>query len=158
MTIKAKVAAYLPEEQDALGAVIAARPQNQPPYWDIERARIGKTRKVPVELVVNGEAVARTEVVANGTWTEVSFEHRIDRSSWLALRILPSSHTNPIFTLIGGQPIRASKASAEWCRKAVDRCWTTKEPRIRPEEKRDAEAGYNKARQIYDRIIQESEP
>ena len=158
VTIKAKVAAYLPEEQDALGAVIAARPQNQPPYWDIERARIGKTRKVPVELVVNGEAVARTEVVANGTWTEVSFEHRIDRSSWLALRILPSSHTNPIFTLIGGQPIRASKASAEWCRKAVDRCWTTKEPRIRPEEKRDAEAAYNKARQVYDRIIQESEP
>ena len=85
VTIKAKVAAHLPEEQDALGAVIAARPQNQPPYWDIERARIGKTRKVPVELVVNGEAVARTEVVANGAWTEVSFEHRIDRSSWLAL-------------------------------------------------------------------------
>jgi hypothetical protein len=156
--IKAKVAAYLPEEQDALGAAIAARPQNQPPFWDLERARIGKTRKVPVELVVNGEAVARTEVVAGGAWSDVEFEHRIDRSSWIALRILPSSHTNPVFALVGGKPIRASKASAEWCRKAVDRCWTMKEPRIRTEEKRHAEAAYNQARQIYDRIIQESEP
>jgi hypothetical protein len=156
--IKARVAAFLPEEQDAVGAVIAARAQNQPPYWDIERARIGKSRKVPVELVVNGEAVARTEVLADGAWTEISFEHRIDRSSWLALRILPSSHTNPIFALVGGKPIRASRASAEWCRKAVDRCWTTKQPKIRPEELREAAAAYDKARQVYDRIIQESEP
>ena len=36
----------------------------------------------------------------------------IERSSWVALRILPSSHTNPIFVLVDGKPIRASAAAA----------------------------------------------
>ena len=29
------------------------------PYWDIERARVGETREVPVELIVNGYPVAK---------------------------------------------------------------------------------------------------
>ena len=35
-----------------------ARPLDEQPYWDVERARIGTTRTVPVEVVVNGDAVA----------------------------------------------------------------------------------------------------
>jgi hypothetical protein len=36
---------------------------------------------------------------------------------------LPATdHTNPIFVVVGGQPIRASRKSAEWCLKAVDQC------------------------------------
>ena len=31
----------------------------QEPFWTIERARIGKTRTVPVELIINGEVVER---------------------------------------------------------------------------------------------------
>ena len=37
------------------------------PYWDLRRARIGRSREVPVEIVVNGRAVARRTVVADGT-------------------------------------------------------------------------------------------
>ena len=52
-------------------------------------------------------------------------------SSWIAARVLPSAHTNPVFALVGGKPIRASRASAEWCLNAVNQCWTQKAPRIR---------------------------
>ena len=34
---------------------------------------------------------------------------QIKQSSWVALRIYPSSHTNPVFVLVGGKPIRASQ-------------------------------------------------
>jgi hypothetical protein len=33
---------------------IKARPPGEKPYWDIERARIGLSRRVPLELIVNG--------------------------------------------------------------------------------------------------------
>ena len=29
-------------------------PLDQKPYWDVERARIGQSRKVKVEVIVNG--------------------------------------------------------------------------------------------------------
>ena len=109
-----------------------------------------------VELVVNGEPVDRQEIVADGQWQDVRFERPVDRSSWMALRVLYSAHTNPIFVLVNGKPIRASRRSAEWCRRGVDRCWEMKRPRIRSEEVKDAEAAYEKARQVYDRILEES--
>ena len=46
---------------------------------------------------------------------DIEFEVDIKHSSWVAMRILPSSHTNPIFVLVGGKPIRASRKSVEWC-------------------------------------------
>lgn len=154
--IAARAAAYLPEVQDEIGAIIASRAPNLPPYWDVERARIGQSRKVAVELVVNGRPVDKQEILADGKWQELRFQRPIDRSSWVALRIAYTSHTNPLFVLVDGKPIRASKRSAEWCRKGVDRCWEMKRARIRPEETKDAEAAYEKARQVYDRIIKES--
>ena len=156
--IRARVAAYLPSNQDEVGAIIAGRAPNQPPYWDIERARIGKTRRVPVELVVNGEAVAREEITATGEWVDLAFEHEIGRSSWIALRVLSSSHTNPVFVIVGDKPVRASVRSAEWCRRAVDRCWLMKEPKIREDEQETARAAYDHARDVYDNIIVESAP
>ena len=111
VTMTARVAAYLPEEQDELGAFLASRALDEPPYWDIDRARIGTTRNVLVELVVNGEPVASQEIVADGSWTDVSFEHGVDDSSWVAVRILASSHTNPIFVLVETRPsVLRSKA------------------------------------------------
>ncbi len=92
-----------------LTARVAARLSDQPnsalqkldyaekPYWDIERARIADTREVPVEVIVNGYPVAKKNIVADGKLQDVSFDVKIDRSSWVAMRILPSSHTNPIF-------------------------------------------------------------
>ena len=74
----------------------------------------------------------------------------------MALRIYPSSHTNPVFILIGGRPIRASKASAEWCLAGVDRCWSQKERLIRPAERDAARAAYDFARAAYRQILAES--
>ncbi len=125
-TVTAKVTAYLPPEQDEVGAAMAARSLIQPPYWHIERARIGTSRRVPVELIINGQVVERTEVVADGQWNDVTFEAPIDQSSWVALRVMGSSHTNPVFVLVEDEPIRASRRSAEWCRLAVDQCWTVR--------------------------------
>ena len=64
------------------------RPIDQTPYWQVERARIGNRREVPVELVMDGKPVARKDIVADGSIQDVSFDASIERSSWLAVRIL----------------------------------------------------------------------
>ncbi|MEY4227635.1 MAG: hypothetical protein RLZ84_227, partial [Actinomycetota bacterium] len=46
-----------------------------------------------VELIVNGKAVETKRIVADGSQVNLVFETKIERSSWVALRILPSSHT-----------------------------------------------------------------
>jgi hypothetical protein len=152
----ARVAALLDREPTPEARAIRQRPLDQKPYWDLERARIGQTRKVPVELVINGKPAATTEIEADGSIHEVAFEVPIKRSSWIALRIYPSSHTNPIFVLVDGQPIRASKRSAEWCLKSVDQCWSQKERAIRPSEKEEARAAYDAAREAYRRTLEEA--
>ena len=96
LKIKAKVAAFLQPEQDEKGAAIANRSYVNLPYWDIERSRIGASRKVPVELLVNGEPVDTAEIDANGEWKELTFKYEVKNSCWVALRIYPSSHSNPI--------------------------------------------------------------
>jgi hypothetical protein len=154
--VKARVAALLESAPTALTETIRKTPLNQKPYWDIERARIGTTRTVPVEVVVNGQAVARKEIVADGSEQEVSFRVPIKASSWVALRIFPSSHTNPVFVLVGDKPIRASKRSAEWCLKAVDQCWTQKKRNIRKPELADAEQAFDAAREAYRKVLGES--
>ena len=92
VNVTAKVAALLEERPDD---AIRTLPYDQKPYWDIERARIGSGRNVPVELIVNGKTVERAEIVADGKLRDISFRVPIQQSSWIALRILPSSHTNP---------------------------------------------------------------
>jgi hypothetical protein len=129
---------------------------DEKPYWALERARIGASREVPVELIVNGEPVASQKLVADGTIRTLTFDVPIDRSSWIAARILPSSHTNPVFALVGGRPIRASRRSAEWCLTAVNQCWTQKAPRIRAAELDDARKAYDHARAVYRQRLAES--
>jgi len=133
---------------------------DQKPYWHIERSRLGNTRKVPVEVIVNGHAVARKEIVADGSTKQLDFEIEILHSSWVAVRILPSAHTNPVFVLVDGKPIRASQKSAKWCRKAVDVCWNAKKGNILrlgdKSQLADAKKAYKKAAGIYDRIVKES--
>jgi hypothetical protein len=133
------------------------RPIDQIPYWHLERARIGSTRQVPVELVINGRAVARKEIVADGSIQDVAFEVPVERSSWMAWRILGSSHTNPIFVLVDGKPIRASRQSAQWCLAAVNQCWTQKAPKISSAERPDAQKAYDHAREVYAKLISECE-
>jgi hypothetical protein len=149
-----KVAAYLDPLPDPS---IRGKRYNEKPYWDVERARIGDTREVPVELIVNGESVARKNVLADGQVREVAFDVAIEKSSWVAVRILPSAHTNPIFVLVGGKPLRASRRSAEWCLAAVNQCWTQKAPRISVAELGAARQAYDRAREVYKRLIGESQ-
>ena len=152
--VTAKVAALLNVSADA---TVQGKAYDQQPYWHIERARIGATREVPLEVIVNGQPVAVKKILADGVLREVSFDVRVERSSWLALRILPSSHTNPVFVTVGGRPIRASRRSAEWCLRAVDQCWTQKAPKIGAAERGAAERAYEHARQAYRKIIAESD-
>jgi hypothetical protein len=151
--VTANVGALLDETADEN---IRKLPYDEKPYWNLERARIGNSRKVPLELVVNGEPVARREIEADGVERPVTFDCKIDRSSWVALRILPSSHTNPIFVLVDSKPVRASRKSAEWCLKAVDQCWSQKSPHIRLEERGEAERMYAAAREAYRQRLNET--
>jgi hypothetical protein len=153
--IRSKVLAKLTEQQDESGMAIAQSRLTEPPYWHIERSRISNTRKVFVELIVNGEPVDSSEVTSDGTWKDVSFNYPVTRSSWIALRIYPSSHTNPVFVQLNGKPV-LERRSVEWCRKAVDQCWKMKHGNIRAEERGEAEAAYNKARQVYDNLLEGS--
>jgi hypothetical protein len=155
--VTAQVAAHLDANPTAEARAIRSRPLDQKPYWDLERARVGETRKIPVEVLVNGRPVAKTEVTADGNIEGVSFDVPIQKSSWVALRVFASSHTNPVFVLVDGKPIRASKKSAEWCVKAVDQCWSQKEKAIRAIEKDAAKKAYDVARDAYKRILSESE-
>jgi hypothetical protein len=86
---------------------IKQRKFTEHPFWHVERARIGGTRTVPVELIQNGFVAATTTLLADGTLQDLEFKAGVARSSWVAIRILPSSHTNPIFVEVGNKPIRA---------------------------------------------------
>lgn len=79
------------------------------------------------------------------------------RSSWVALRIQGSSHTNPIFVVVGDKPIRASRRSLEWCPKSVDPCWSHKQQFNSAAETDDAKAAYEHARQVSRQRLQECE-
>ena len=151
-SVKATVAARLePLEADALPVT------NYLGTWHLENARIGRSREVPVELIVNGVAVEKTTIVADGTPREIQFKTKIARSSWVALRILPSVHSHPVFVLVGKKPIRASKRSAEWCRRCVDKIWDVKSPLMRESERPEAAQAFDHARAVYETIADESE-
>jgi hypothetical protein len=156
LNISVRASGFLTEKQDEIGAVIAARTPYQSPYWHVERARVGTSRMIPVELLVNGSPVEKKEISADGKWQDVKFSYPISKSSWVAIRIYQTAHTNPIFVIVDGKPI-AEKKSAQWCRDAVDQCWKMKKEQIRPEELAAAQQGYDHARKIYDTIIEKAQ-
>jgi hypothetical protein len=151
------VAAYLdsPEPTPQTEA-IRSRRLDQKPYWHLERARVGKTRDVPVEVIVDGKPAATKMITADGKPQSLTFDIPIQHSSWIAVRILPSVHTNPVFVEVAGKPIRASRKSAEWCVNAVDVCWKAKVGNIRPAERETAKAAYDKARDVYAAVLKEA--
>jgi hypothetical protein len=51
--------------------------------------------------------------------------------------------------------MRPSRRSAQWCLKAVDKCWLQKSGKFRASERADAEAAYDRARGIYRRLLEE---
>jgi len=153
LALRVQAAALLDEKprQD-----IRRRKLDDKPYWHVERARVGDSNSVPVELIVNGESVERKEIAADGSVTDVQFDYQPERSCWVAVRIWPAAHTNPVFVEVDGRPIRASKKSAQWCLAAVDRCWKSKRKNIRKRERAAAEEAYEQARKAYRQIAAES--
>lgn len=125
--------------------------------WHLENARIAATREVPVDLVVNGVAVETARLLADGKPRPIKFKTPITRSSWIALRIFPSSHTHPVFVTVGNKPIRASRRSAQWCRACVDKVWEVKSTFMRESERPSAAEAFDHARKTYDQIISECE-
>jgi hypothetical protein len=146
--LTAKVAALLQPERE-----LQPPAWDQKPYWHLERARIGSTREVPLEVIVNGYPVARTNVTADGVLRDVSLDVKVERSSWVALRILASSHTNPIWVLVDGKPLAPSRRSVEWCMQGVDRCWSQKQRFIKSRERKEAEQAYEHARAAYRSLL-----
>lgn len=147
------------ENKIQVSANVAAYLEQLPPvtkpdervYWHIEKARIGNTRQVPVELIVNGRPVDTVKIEADGKVRRVQFNYPLKRSSWVATRILGAAHSNPIFIQLDGKPI-ADAESARWCMKALDQCWKMKEPNIRSSEKAAAKEAYDDARKVYQAI------
>jgi hypothetical protein len=152
--LRATVQAASLLSETASGPPTPSRVQSQ---WSPEYARVGASRDVAVEVIVNGHPAATERLTADGSMRDLAFDIPMQRSSWIALRILGSAHTNPIFVLIGERPIRASRKSAEWCLKAVDQCWSQKSPRIMSSERPAAQRAYDHARQQYRRILSESD-
>jgi hypothetical protein len=151
LTLTARAACLLAEQ--AAGAPDFDRR----PYWTPEHARIPGTRDVTVEAIVNGRPAASQRIRADGSIRDVQLEVSVERSSWVALRIPGSAHTNPIFVTVAGRPIRASRRSASWCLAAVDQCWSQKGARIRNREREAAGRAYDHARQRYRAILAESD-
>ena len=104
-------------------------------------------------MIVNGYPVASQQVPADGKSRKITFDHSFRSSSWAAIRVFPQAHTNPIFLQVNEQPLRASKASAEWCLAGVDQCWKSKKSTYAEAEQQDAREAYQHAREVYSRII-----
>jgi hypothetical protein len=153
LQVKVKAAALLDETPHE---AIRRTPLSEKPYWHVERARVDNSRQVPVELVVNGQSVERKLIDADGDIEDVEFEYTPDRSSWVALRIYPSSHTNPVFVEVDGKPIRASKKSAQWCLDSVEACWKGKVDNIRESERPAARAAFDVAKEAYQKVLAEA--
>ena len=149
-------AALLEETPTELTESIRNKRLDEKPYWHLERCRIGDSRNVPVEIIVNGEVVATKNLKADGHVEEMSFPVEITQSSWVAVRILPSVHTNPVFVQVGDKPIRANRRSAEWCQEAVNVCWKAKQNNIRPAEREAAKLAYDQAEATYAKIKEET--
>ncbi|MCE9524484.1 MAG: CehA/McbA family metallohydrolase [Planctomycetales bacterium] len=158
LTIKVNSAALLTEDpNDPQSKNIRSQRLDAKPYWHVERARVGDSRKVPVELVVNGIAVEKKEIEADGHIEDLTFDYKPEFSSWVALRIFPACHTNPVFVEVDGKPIRASKKSAQWCKEAVSVCWQQKVKGTRESEKAAAKAAYDAASEAYAKILAEAQ-
>jgi hypothetical protein len=149
----ARVACLLP----AVPVRASASGSPSVPVWSPEHARVAESRDVTVEVVVNGRPVATKRLTADGTLREMTFDVAIERSSWIALRILGSAHTNPIFIVVNNRPVRASRKSARWCLQAVDQCWSQKSRRFNAAVREAAQAAYDHARARYRQILSECE-
>ena len=109
-----------------------------------------------VELIANGQVVAKETVPADGKIYDLQFKVAINRSSWVALRHFPQLHTNPVNVMVAGKPIRASRESAHWCAESVKLLWQNRNRFIKKSEQAEAKFAYDRAVRTYERIAAES--
>jgi hypothetical protein len=115
----------------------------------------GNVRKV--ELIVNGQVAATKDVPADDKMHDIEFDVAIAKSSWVALRHFPQMHTNAVPVLVDGKPIRASRASAKWCIGMIEQLWKQRGAGIKADERKDAGTAFQKALEIYRKIVEESD-
>jgi hypothetical protein len=108
-----------------------------------------------VEVVVNGRVAASRAVPADGRLHELTFDVPIAQSSWVAVRQFPQLHTNPVNVLVAGAPIRASRASAQWCIETIDLLWHNRQNRIAAAERDEARRTFERAKNVYHQILAE---
>src|SRR5204862_1321329 len=108
-----------------------------------------------VEIVVNGKAVAAKEVLADGQAYDWDLEVEVRQSAWVALRQFPQLHTNPVNVLVGGKPIRVSRASALWCSETIEQLWRTRERAIADSARAEARQTFAEAIEKFTRLARE---
>jgi hypothetical protein len=114
----------------------------------------GGERKI--EIIVNGQVAHTTTIAADGTIHDIKLEIPITQSSWIALRQFPQLHTNPVNVIVGGQPVRASRASAIWCAEAVRILWHNRRRFITETERPIAKAAYERTISRFRTLAEES--
>lgn len=114
----------------------------------------GKNRLV--EFVMNGKVIKAMEIPADGKIHDISFNHEVNQSSWIALRSYPQMHTNPVNIKVGGKPIRVSKDSAKWCIGVIEQLWRVRKNAIAENERDEAEKTFLKAIEVYKKIASEN--
>jgi hypothetical protein len=161
VTVRAKVA-FAPETPQTVAQGLlenATRPRTTGDTVNLHAPRHRKFVKGGtrlVELIVNGQVAAKKTIPADGKIHDLKFEVTIPRSSWVAFRHFPQLHTNPVNVIIANQPIRASRASAQWCAESVKILWANRNRFIKKSEQPAAKLAYDRAIKTYQRIAAES--
>ena len=153
VTVTLTAAAYFPAQAERRHPPL---PYDQKPYWDVERARVGDTREVPVEIVVNGKAAGRQTIVADGKLRELKFEVPVTESSWIAARVLARGPHEPGVRHGGRQAdprIAGQRGMVLQRREPVLDAEVAADP---PDELAEAKQAYDHAREVYRRLIGES--
>ena len=102
-----------------------------------------------LELIVNGQVAESKTIQCDGAEHTIEFKTKIEKSSWIALRIFPHLHTNPIEVIVDDQPIRASADSARWCVAVIDQLWAQRERSIAPDQRIEARRTFDRAIEKY---------
>ncbi|MGC6442788.1 MAG: CehA/McbA family metallohydrolase [Rubripirellula sp.] len=110
-----------------------------------------------IELIINGYPVAQRRVDADGSKTRIEFDHNITKSCWVAMRVFPNAHTNPIYITVEDEPILGPAESIRWCQAGVEQCWKSKQNMYAIDEQADARSAYEHARRVYADLLQRSQ-
>jgi hypothetical protein len=161
VTVRAK-ASFAPETPQTVAQGLLANATRPRTTGDTVNLHAPRHRKFVkggtrlVELIINGQVAAKKTIPADGKIHDLKFDVAIPRSSWVALRHFPQLHTNPVNVIIANQPIRASRASAQWCAESVKLLWQNRNRFIKKPEQPAAKLAYDRAIKTYERIAAES--